>query len=727
MIVSIFSSLKWRLFFLVVLVCAPLVGLILHADSVECRRLVTQWLESTREMMQLSAQEEGQWVGQTRQLLLAVAESSSVRSGSRRGTKKLLDELFAGSPRYANLGVIKLDGSILASARPVSEKNQITNRVFFRQVVATREFGIGEYPGSTLGEHPEIYFGYPVLDRDERLQAVVFAVLAIDWVSRYESALPNRLPPGATWSEVDAKGQILLRYPSPEKWIGRPFPEPSLLQSISKAERSILKTPSEDGGLTYHYASSIRSQWIPSQNVTLISSIPESVLFEGSHRQMKGILFGLGVASGVALSLGWIGSQFLVLKPIQRLVESSGRLARGDLRSRTGLSPRRDELGRLAETFDHMAQALEDRELQRQSTLLALRGSETRYRRLFETAQDGILILNGKSGRIDDVNPALMRMIGWTREQGLGQELWNTEPFRSIPNRDALRRILVEPRLHYEELSLQCPNHPCIQVELVSTILTIGQERVVQCNLRDITDRKTAERKQQEDHRKLELLSRRLVEAQEVERRNIARELHDELGQTLTVAQLNLQTLLLLPANMELRGLQESLDAIDRVLDHVRDLALNLRPSVLDDLGLESALMWLTHRQSELGDTRCHFHSDPLPRRLDPLIETACFRVAQEALTNAIRHSRARTVSLNLRQEETHVHLSVKDDGVGFLVETARERALKGKSLGLLGMEERALLVGGRLEIQSHPGQGTQLDAFFPLRWQTVPASMEVG
>ena len=170
------------------------------------------------------------------------------------------------------------------------------------------------------------------------------------------------------------------------------------------------------------------------------------------------------------------------------------------------------------------------------------------------------------------------------------------------------------------------------------------------------------------------------------------------------------------------RRLKESLQAVGRVLEQVRDLSLNLRPSVLDDLGLESALRWYTNRQAELSGLQAEFRTDALKDRLDPVIETACFRVAQEALTNVVRHAQARNLQVELRRQNEHCHLFVRDDGGGFEVAALRERAVQGASLGLLGMEERALLVGGGLELKSKPGQGTEVHAWFPLRWRAPEA-----
>jgi signal transduction histidine kinase len=234
------------------------------------------------------------------------------------------------------------------------------------------------------------------------------------------------------------------------------------------------------------------------------------------------------------------------------------------------------------------------------------------------------------------------------------------------------------------------------------------------------------ERERLRASQKLQVLSHRLVEVQEAERRHIARELHDEIGQSLTAAELNLQAALRAPASAKLEyQLEESIRAVERVLEQVHDLSLSLRPSMLDDLGLEPAIRWYANRQAGLTGMEVRFHADPLDERLDPVIETECFRVAQEALTNVVRHANAKAISIRLTRDNGHLHLTVRDDGVGFDVAGQRNQAVSGASLGLLSMEERASLAGGGLELTSTPGQGTEVHAWFPIRWQSVRALSE--
>jgi PAS domain S-box-containing protein len=214
------------------------------------------------------------------------------------------------------------------------------------------------------------------------------------------------------------------------------------------------------------------------------------------------------------------------------------------------------------------------------------------------------------------------------------------------------------------------------------------------------------------DGERLKALSARLLTAQEEERRRLAVELHDDLGQVLTAVKINLQSLER-TRDTDSVHLSSALASVDRAMERVRDLALDLRPSVLDDLGLPAALRWYADRFSRTCRIDVHLSIDPF-LRLEPALETACFRLAQEAFTNVARHAQAQLVFLDLRLGDGILELEVRDDGVGFDVGNAWKLAVGGTSLGLLGMEERASLLGGELEVQSTPGQGTEVRVRFP-------------
>jgi PAS domain S-box-containing protein len=235
----------------------------------------------------------------------------------------------------------------------------------------------------------------------------------------------------------------------------------------------------------------------------------------------------------------------------------------------------------------------------------------------------------------------------------------------------------------------------------------------------DVTERRR-------DEETLRTLSRRLLTAQEEERRRLARELHDEVGQVLTAVKIQLQSLLRAgtggtpPSAARLQG---AVDSVDHAIGGLRVLAFNLRPAILDDLGLSAALRWQGDRFAAETGTEVTLNIDRLDGRLPTEVETACFRVAQEALTNVARHAHATRVDIELRrgpqEDPDALGLRIRDNGAGFELPDARRRMAEGGCMGLSGMEERVRLAGGRFEVRSQPGRGTSIWVHF----DAVPAA----
>jgi signal transduction histidine kinase len=222
----------------------------------------------------------------------------------------------------------------------------------------------------------------------------------------------------------------------------------------------------------------------------------------------------------------------------------------------------------------------------------------------------------------------------------------------------------------------------------------------------------------------LRALSRRLVEVQESERRFIARELHDEVGQLLTGLKLLLETSLHPDRAPEQRTIDEAIDIIQQLLDRIRHLSIDLRPQMLDDLGLVVALEWHFKRYSKQTGIEVQFQHSPFPERLPPHVETVVFRIVQEALTNVARHSGARIVKVRMHVGEETVRAQIEDRGLGFVPEDARRR---GGSTGLISMKERAELIGGDLTIDSATGQGTRLTLELPFKKSADAVPLEAG
>jgi two-component system sensor histidine kinase UhpB len=247
-----------------------------------------------------------------------------------------------------------------------------------------------------------------------------------------------------------------------------------------------------------------------------------------------------------------------------------------------------------------------------------------------------------------------------------------------------------------------------------------GQPTRLAGTTQDVTERVKAEAQRERLLQKvsaareqLQNLSLRLLQAQEDERRRLAGELHDEIGQVLTAVSLSLEAI---DGNDILAQLEDSKQAVGRAIEQVRGMSLNLRPAMLDLIGLESALRWLVERQSAAMGAAFDLHCDLGAERLAPELESACFRIVQEAITNIARHAGAGHVRVEVTRSRASVHLSIHDDGIGFDPAAAKRRARNGGSFGVLGMEDRARLLGGILRITSAPGKGTTIRVRLPLQ-----------
>jgi PAS domain S-box-containing protein len=237
----------------------------------------------------------------------------------------------------------------------------------------------------------------------------------------------------------------------------------------------------------------------------------------------------------------------------------------------------------------------------------------------------------------------------------------------------------------------------------------------------EISDRVHAEEQLKSSLKQLRALAARIQNVREEERTSIAREIHDELGQACTAIKMDLALI-----GRKLTQRQEKLKAkvssamglVDDTIVTLRRIASELRPRTLDDLGLSAALEWQAQEFQKRTGIVCHVVRPPEPLSLDMERSTAIFRIFQESLTNVARHSHATRVEIRLEKEATQVILEVHDDGVGFDPEQAKER----RSLGLVGMQERAALLHGEFKVETTPGSGTTLTLRIPLASSTLPS-----
>jgi signal transduction histidine kinase len=232
---------------------------------------------------------------------------------------------------------------------------------------------------------------------------------------------------------------------------------------------------------------------------------------------------------------------------------------------------------------------------------------------------------------------------------------------------------------------------------------------------RDITEQKRAEDQLRNSEEMLRALAARLQSVREEERAMIAREIHDELGQVLTGLKIDLFWLSSkLPEDQKsLLGKTKSmLELIDTTIQSVRKLSTELRPGVLDNLGLKAAIEWQIGEFQTRTGIRCEFIAPEEDIALDQDCSTAVFRIFQESLTNVVRHSKATRVNITLEKSADHLLLEVQDNGKGI----QESKIVDLKSLGLLGMRERALYLGGKVKFEGTQGKGTKVTVLIPLK-----------
>jgi signal transduction histidine kinase len=215
----------------------------------------------------------------------------------------------------------------------------------------------------------------------------------------------------------------------------------------------------------------------------------------------------------------------------------------------------------------------------------------------------------------------------------------------------------------------------------------------------------------QASRERTQALARRLVDVQEDERRNLAQELHDQIGQMLTGLQFSVSSLAMQTPVEQKTTIQATKKTVSELIAQTREISLNLRPSMLDDMGLQPTLVWHLDRYSTQTGIKVNIDYRFSNRRFNPEVETAVFRIIQEALTNVARHAQVSEVDITLELKEETIQVDIQDQGQGFDLESVDQRF----PVGITGMRERASAIGGYLNIYSRIGKGTHIQAILPL------------
>lgn len=351
---------------------------------------------------------------------------------------------------------------------------------------------------------------------------------------------------------------------------------------------------------------------------------------------------------------------------------------------------------------------------ERQRAEAALEESERRFRSLCETSPIGIFQTDAEGNGLY-ANDRALEVTGLTMEQAMG---FNWVAFIHADDRERVLRNWMAATRERREIDEECrfigPAGEVLWVRAHARIMPVidGSIPGYVGTIEDVSGQKRLESRLQHYAERLRTLSRRLLDVQEQERRHLARELHDEIGQMLTGLHFTLEAATRSQSDDHLRTLHAAQNMVKELTTRVRDLSLRLRPTMLDDLGLMPALLWHFERFTASTQVRVLVEHNLAETRFAAAIETAAYRIVQESLTNVARHAAVQEVTVRLWVDQAALHIQVADQGAGF---DPKAVFTGSHTSGLAGMFERVDLLDGDLTIQSAPGTGTHLSASLPV------------
>jgi PAS domain S-box-containing protein len=373
-----------------------------------------------------------------RQQLQSLAQLPIVRRPDQAALcGRTFANLLKQNPLYTNFGVIDADGTHRCSVVPMAKRPNLSDRSYFRQAMATRAFAIGDYQIGRVTGKAAVNLAYPVLDAAGNPQAVVFIALGL-------GALADRLietsalPENSTLTIVNDRGTILVRQPDPEMWVGQSLPDAPLIRTILNhgKEGSTLDTGTDGVERLYvftHFSAT------PASRVYVSIGIPAAVVFAGANKLFINALLLLALVTAVVVAAIWTGSNALVLRPANALIQATRRLGQGDLSARTDVPHRADEFGQIARSFDDMAGILQTRQAE------AAR-AEARFTNIVNLAADAIISVD-QDQHILIFNHGAELIFGYTAVEMLGQPLGRLLPERFVEaHRQHLRQFATEPQ-----------------------------------------------------------------------------------------------------------------------------------------------------------------------------------------------------------------------------------------------------------------------------------------
>jgi len=372
-----FANLRVRLIILILVAVLPALGLIIYTAIEQRHEAMEDAKEDALRTVRLAANNQDHLVEGTRILLVTLAQVQEIQSQDAAACQSTFTNIIKLHPVYGNIGAIRLDGTVFASAIVRPDETNVAERSFFRDAIRRLDFVVGEYRLDRASSAASVHTSYPVRDKSGALTGVVFADLDLNWLKTL--AVDAKLPKGSTVTVIDRQGKVLIRYPEPQKYMDHPIPlQPRPKATFSQIARALpheWSYPSKgmDGIWRLYGITSLGGPMLESKPAIITVGVPLAAAYSAANETLLRNLLLLGAAGGLALLAAWYGGDIFFLRQVRALLSATERLREGDLKVRTGLAHGEGELMQLARAFDEMAASLERRISERQRAEVELK------------------------------------------------------------------------------------------------------------------------------------------------------------------------------------------------------------------------------------------------------------------------------------------------------------------------------------------------------------------
>lgn len=769
-----FSSLRVRLFFLVLLALVPAFGLILYTAWEQRQTAAGDAKEKTLNVARDAVEQQSQLIADTRRILIALARQPVVMSSQRGACPLFLTGQLKQHATYSNLGVIDLDGNLRCSARPYEGAINFRDRIYFQKSIETRDFSVSDYQIGRVTGKATVTFGYPLFDNGGKLRGVVFAALDLEWLNRLVAQ--SRLSPGSALFVVDRKGTILAHSSEPGKWVGKSLPQVPIVSIILKEQREGAVAAAGVDGVNRLYA--FTSLQVSGDDRTYIAvGIPARVAYAGANRVLMRNLFFLGLVAVLTLVAAWFGGDLFVLRQVNALLHSTKRFASGDLYGRTRLMYATGELAQLAQSFDAMGVALYARETQLRSSKEEVQRHLERIRALHEInlainstldlrsvadvllekadcflsypTAAGLSLVNKTSGELEPFACRNMDESAWKAEQGrsgrgLTNEVAETSAHLAVEEIDADTRTQEAEFFRENNLVSYLGVPLAVKGEILGVISIYSKER------HRFTDEEIDFLGTLGEQGAIAIDNSRIYE--EARNRAVESDTANKLkGEFLSVMSHELRTPLAVAmgyTGMIKEGVlgrinSQQQQALDKVLRRGHD-QLYMINSILYAASLEARSVKVEKNNvspSDILDELRSSYDVILEKKISlawdysselPVIRTDARKlrhVLENLINNAIKFTDKGSVTISARclPGAKIVQFSVTDTGIGiskdFLpivfdifrqVDGSSTRLHGGVGLGLYIVKKFTELLGGKVEVKSDFGKGSMFTVTIP-------------